>query len=391
MPGRKRKNAPMMKAADGTYEAVAHTPDPQMMQNAEDQRPMPLVCKLCPKAATFSDLSHLLTHVASKGHLSNHFKLGLAKDTDSAAAEALAAYEAWYAEFNLKDLLKTRSESREQRQKSNQIRANELSASLAKSAKQPKVSKAKSKVKAVSRPSNPRVWPALSMTKMMATQEFQAKTTSASTPIKVEPETEPPAFKVPPPYGIVNHEPVPYGLWASHQPMALNLPPYRAMQSADGRAGTTPGRGQVGQRSLSLASPMQREEEENEADASIDGVPINTNIQLKADPDEESTVLSEITTSESLDASLNSATEEARNEKFRKKDWLPGQNVFDAATEDQRRLRNQKKDPSVIESLRKDSKAITQDELVMDSTFSVQRIRNVYDDPADAESSVGIY
>jgi hypothetical protein len=152
MPARKRRAAPMLEndTDQESYEAKARTTDDQTQPAAEYHRQMPLVCKLCPKASTFSDLSHLLTHVASKGHLHNQFKLGLAKDTDPAAAQVLTEYDAWYSEFGLTDLLKTRSDSREQRQKSNQIRANELAVSLGKPTKQPKVPKAKTKTKPAS-------------------------------------------------------------------------------------------------------------------------------------------------------------------------------------------------------------------------------------------------
>lgn len=36
---------------------------------------IPLICLLCPKRPTFSDQSHLLTHISSKSHLAAQFKL----------------------------------------------------------------------------------------------------------------------------------------------------------------------------------------------------------------------------------------------------------------------------------------------------------------------------
>jgi hypothetical protein len=134
--------------------------------------------------------------------------------------------------------------------------------------------------------------------------------------------------------------------------------------------------------------PVEQDGEDEEAGVPVYGSTDNAGAELKDEAYEENTNLSENTTTESLNTS-GVPNEELRNDKFRKKDWLPGQNVFDAATQEQRRLRNQKKDPSVIEALSQDSQAVTQEELVMDSIFSVQRIRNVYDDPSGAETSVG--
>lgn len=62
---------------------------------------------------------------------------------------------------------------------------------------------------------------------------------------------------------------------------------------------------------------------------------------------------------------------------------LPGMNIFDAATPDQRRMRNQKKHESVLRNMTRDSKLIGQTEYVWDDQFrSVTRTRNVYDSPS---------
>lgn len=62
---------------------------------------------------------------------------------------------------------------------------------------------------------------------------------------------------------------------------------------------------------------------------------------------------------------------------------LPGMDLFDAATPDQRRMRNQKKHESVLRNMTKASESIEQTEYVWDDQFlSIARTRNVYDSPS---------
>ena len=69
---------------------------------------IPLKCDICPKKPRFSDVSHLLTHISSKTHLSNHFKTKLALNTDVEARRLIEDYDQWYAEWSIQDLLTER-------------------------------------------------------------------------------------------------------------------------------------------------------------------------------------------------------------------------------------------------------------------------------------------
>lgn len=77
---------------------------------------IPLRCLLCPKSSKFSDISHLLTHLSSKGHLANKFHLDIAKDTEEEAKAKLEAFQAWYDEHGIQELLRARNETRTQKQ-----------------------------------------------------------------------------------------------------------------------------------------------------------------------------------------------------------------------------------------------------------------------------------
>ncbi|MCJ1227522.1 hypothetical protein MMC12_004178 [Toensbergia leucococca] len=74
---------------------------------------IPLNCNVCPKRPEFSDLSHLLTHVASKGHLSHYFKVQVRSRQEIAAREQLDIYDRWYEQNQLEKLLSQRMMTKE--------------------------------------------------------------------------------------------------------------------------------------------------------------------------------------------------------------------------------------------------------------------------------------
>lgn len=82
-----------------------------------------LHCMICPEQPNFSDVSHLLTHVASKAHLSNYFKLQVRSHQDVQALELLQGYDTWYHANNLSQLLSDRMTSKESRKKKRKVQA----------------------------------------------------------------------------------------------------------------------------------------------------------------------------------------------------------------------------------------------------------------------------
>ncbi|KAI1739408.1 hypothetical protein F4680DRAFT_466621 [Xylaria scruposa] len=60
----------------------------------------------------------------------------------------------------------------------------------------------------------------------------------------------------------------------------------------------------------------------------------------------------------------------------------PGMAGFDSATERDRRMRNQKKDPAVLLKLEANSRLVTRTEEVLDINLDYQRTRDVYDEPS---------
>ncbi|KAL3478198.1 hypothetical protein BJX99DRAFT_256745 [Aspergillus californicus] len=79
-----------------------------------------LLCNICPKRPKFSDVSHLLTHVASKAHLSHYFKLQVRSHQEPQAEALLDDYNQWYKFNNLANLLSDRMSSKDSRKKKSQ-------------------------------------------------------------------------------------------------------------------------------------------------------------------------------------------------------------------------------------------------------------------------------
>jgi len=76
---------------------------------------IPLHCNICPKKPNFSDVSHLLTHIASKGHLSHYYKIKVRSGTEDSSRRIIETYDRWYTEWNVEDLMSERMNQREKR------------------------------------------------------------------------------------------------------------------------------------------------------------------------------------------------------------------------------------------------------------------------------------
>jgi hypothetical protein len=83
---------------------------------------IPLLCDLCPKKPRFSDVSHLLTHISSKSHLSNRFKLQIRSQGEPEARRLLADFDRWYTINGLEDLLSERLNAKEQKKTTKRTR-----------------------------------------------------------------------------------------------------------------------------------------------------------------------------------------------------------------------------------------------------------------------------
>ena len=76
---------------------------------------IPLHCNICPRKPNFSDVSHLLTHISSKGHLSNYYKVKVRSSSDGDARETIDAYDQWYADWGVEQLMSERMNQKDRR------------------------------------------------------------------------------------------------------------------------------------------------------------------------------------------------------------------------------------------------------------------------------------
>ncbi|KAI1759041.1 hypothetical protein GGR53DRAFT_528141 [Hypoxylon sp. FL1150] len=79
------------------------------------QGPIPLVCHACPSNSKFSDLSHLLTHVSSKGHLSRLYYLEIMSQNDPKARDTVRRFRDWKDMYKIDYLVLQRMEARDER------------------------------------------------------------------------------------------------------------------------------------------------------------------------------------------------------------------------------------------------------------------------------------
>lgn len=81
--------------------------------NAQHDQQIPLLCTVCPETPRFSDVSHLLTHIASKGHLHHETQTKLKSHQDLSAAVTLQEYERWYRDYRIESLLVDRMKAKQ--------------------------------------------------------------------------------------------------------------------------------------------------------------------------------------------------------------------------------------------------------------------------------------
>ncbi|KAM0462484.1 hypothetical protein ACHAPV_003961 [Trichoderma viride] len=105
--------------------------------SGSSNKQIPLLCTVCPETPRFSDVSHLLTHIASKGHLHHETQTKLKAHQDIAASVSLQQYEQWYKENGIEGLLVERMKAKQLKEATRNKRARGAASAL-NSSKQPK-------------------------------------------------------------------------------------------------------------------------------------------------------------------------------------------------------------------------------------------------------------
>ncbi|KAF2108990.1 hypothetical protein BDV96DRAFT_503620 [Lophiotrema nucula] len=284
---------------------------------------IPLHCNICPKKPTFSDVSHLLTHIASKGHLSNYYKVKVRSGTEDACRRLIESYDRWYAQWNVEELMSDRMNQKDKRRTRARpaARANpppRIQAPAPRSAR-PRV--------AVSNLLDPRL-----------SEQQMIKLENSITPT---PTPQPgPAFR--------------------HQPFAPRMQYWPAGSRSTSQSYTNPDY----DTSSEYSDPSERKRYRytlEEDSCAIEDDPVDSTTASTEDP----MAPSECTKLKGV--------------------YWPGMDLFDSATPEMRRKRNQKKDVSVVEQLELNSLAVEATEIIFSPRGSFKKQRRISDSEFDDE------
>ncbi|KAI0596614.1 hypothetical protein F4775DRAFT_594120 [Biscogniauxia sp. FL1348] len=272
---------------------------------SRQQADIPLVCSICPKNSTFSDISHLLTHVSSKGHLHNYFQLSISRETDADAAFALAEFDNWFEENDINTLLRLRKTARAQRTSQPQRRIQIPGATQSgRATRRGGRASRGGRGNRGGRAGNDR-------NRYLSQDELEQVDIKDEMDIEAD-------------FGI--------------------------------NGGKTSGSWQSG-----FDIPLDDDDDDDEDDSKY----------------EPSDLYSPFPSEDAMEIAADGT-----GSLVLKGIVYPGMGGFDAAREDQRRLRNQRKDPAVLRRLKVSSELVSTSEEVLDYNLDYQRSRDVYDDPS---------
>ena len=300
---------------------------------------IPLLCKVCPKNPHFSDISHLLTHVDSKSHLKCYSNAKIRGRQDLCIRQQFDEYNQWYEENGIEKLLSQRILQKDSRNSHAKARAPRES--VAKSVKAPRKTRKKRSVLPRT-PNEVDVKDAIDprLSRLQRTQPI-GQSTEANPP----PESPPPfdiaslhSQRVPgrPPWSSIGHERKTLPDLTNWDMGDRASKPYVTEAVADcvesPRLGNTTYPDPL---TLTGSFPFQR----------------------ASSPTSTSNGLNAINTSPSQCSQRSqqpSETSSAHLIKLKGPQW-PGMALFDSASPEAQRMRNQKKKHSTLEQMEYDS------------------------------------
>ncbi|KAK5624703.1 hypothetical protein RRF57_000419 [Xylaria bambusicola] len=302
--------------------------------SAQDDSPprtdlIPLTCFICPNNSQFSDLSHLLTHISSKGHLHNMFQLNLSREVDMSADVALTEFDRWYKQNNISALLRARKSAREKRD--NQQRRSQASSGFGGDS-------------ALSLHQNARGGRSSRRSRGGGKARGRQERADAISEDIIKLESDEDGAHDRHEYYPPTH---PAYAWPSDSPYSTHGNNY-------------PG---------STVGHYNNYFEEDEDSSKYDPSELYSPFPPEGTPE---------------------TVEDDTGALILKGVVYPGMAGFDSATEKDRRMRNQKKDPAVLLKLEANSQLVTRAEEVLNTNLDHQRTRDVYDEPSIDGSEVNM-
>ncbi|KAJ5577936.1 uncharacterized protein N7459_006900 [Penicillium hispanicum] len=324
-----------------------------------------LQCIICPGEPRFSDVSHLLTHVASKAHLAYYFKLQVRSHQEVEALELLQEYDDWYNTNNLAQLLSDRLTSKEARRKKRKPQASvSVGSNAQQTVKRPHKTEGPDQISA----------------ELDVPSFLDPRLVGSSADVKHEANTEDSSFVscyITPSMSSAIADAQP-----PEQTNALSGSS-RSMTSVQPHEWHHKGADQPGE-ACHIALPQTPKPPRLRHSRSGLSLTRNKNVP---DPFVDGGDNAEITDDIEMD-------KERADEMARLKGILwPGMDIFDSATQQMRRKRNQKKDGSVLKMMEMTSLQVEPTELVFSPTGVLRKQRvisgNVEDDsPLKGETPI---
>ncbi|OJD17751.1 hypothetical protein AJ78_02160 [Emergomyces pasteurianus Ep9510] len=319
-----------------------------------------LKCNICPKKPNFSDVSHLLTHISSKGHLSHYFKLQVRSHQQPEAGELLAVYDQWYKENNLAGLLSERMLTKEAKKGNSNsgVFENALSSRRSSNVKAnssgPKTSEKATGTSRLPRNLDPRMsLPYIAVDNSHTNTEETSLLSSATNVSSLkEPAPRAPLWPIFQRRMVLPAGPENVIGW---KPVSDSFPPEETSPVGQRK------RGWVEQVDSPRTATLRGSRRPVTPDPFVDDI---SPVHAADDGDEESGT--------------------KREEATRLKGILwPGMDIFDSATEQMKKKRNQKKDISILKQMEKTSEKVEATELVFSPGGTLRRERPISGEEVD--------
>ncbi|KAF2092786.1 hypothetical protein NA57DRAFT_81934 [Rhizodiscina lignyota] len=301
---------------------------------------IPLHCIACQKKPKFSDVSHLLTHIASKGHLSQYYRLKVKSGSDETSRVLVDQFDHWYRQYGVEELMHERMNIKDKKRP------------------RPRTS-ASSKVVSRANATAPRP---NSRTSNRPTLGYLDPRLNTEHNIKTEARPTPPIASMGSPH--------PYAPFAGPMSAYYPVPPHFSLRS---------------QQIPNLQYGNQHTPILHHNDWAGDGMSESSG--LTSLPATETSTDMTVISQDGTEGSIIDTVEDhavAECAKLKGVHW-PGMDIFDSATPEARRKRNQKKNASVLMQLETNSTLAEATEFVWSPLGNLKRVQVITGLPEDED------